>query len=278
MLRCNVHTLPARTAENLGTICLIPGGPGLSSATMRSLDLLVRSFDLHYIDPPGTGGQNEVTAPDFFGVVDAIEEAIVEATAALQKPVILCAHSFGAYYAAEVIRRKRAGVHALVAIGSPLSSESYRAASDIFSRQMTDELRAAIEDFKKRPTRQTLNRMLSRYGNFYFTERNVARGVEMILADQSSAASQVHLMPVISRREPSIDFIGILNGFSGPKLVVTGGDDVLFSPENLSADAQSIGAEFAVVPNAGHFAMFDQPEDVARLIEQFVIATRRSKA
>lgn len=273
MLRCSVHTLPARGAEKFGSVCLIPGGPGLSSATMRLLDLLTRSFDLHYIDPPGTGGQNEIISPDFFGVVDAIEEAVV----GLQKPVILCAHSFGAYYAAEIIRRNRATVSALVILSAPLSSESYRAASDIFSQKMTDELRVAIEDFERNPTQKTFNRMLSQYGTLYFTANNVARGSEMIQNDQSSAMSFIHLLPVISRREPFVDFVGILRAFTGLKVMIAGGDDVLFSQDTLSADAQSIGAQFEVVNGAGHFVMFDQPEAVARLIEQFVIATRRSK-
>lgn len=62
------------------------------------MDILSRSFNLAYIDPPGTGGSEELDNPS--------PEAIVSAIAALLKglnsPLILCGHSFGALYAIEL--------------------------------------------------------------------------------------------------------------------------------------------------------------------------------
>lgn len=46
----------ASTIENNPNLFLISGGPGLSTMTLRSLDILSRSFNLFYIDFPGTNG------------------------------------------------------------------------------------------------------------------------------------------------------------------------------------------------------------------------------
>ena len=41
------------TIENSPILVIIPGGPGLSSLTLRSLDCLNERFNLIYIDFPG---------------------------------------------------------------------------------------------------------------------------------------------------------------------------------------------------------------------------------
>src|ERR1041385_3746633 len=38
----------------------IPGGPGLSSATLRGMEVLAEGFDVVLVDPPGTGGTEEM--------------------------------------------------------------------------------------------------------------------------------------------------------------------------------------------------------------------------
>jgi len=82
-------------------ICFLPGGPGLSSQTLRSMELLKRSFDLAFIDPPGTGSSPGTPAANFNEVVDSLNVAIKN----LNREIILVGHSYGGIYAGALALR-----------------------------------------------------------------------------------------------------------------------------------------------------------------------------
>ena len=92
----------------------------------------------------------------------------------------------------------------------------------------------------------------------------------MLLNDLTSFQSFSSLLPVISKNSEKKDFIRMLKNYSKPKLFLAGSDEVLFTIENLSQDAKDIGADFKVIKSAGHFVTFDQPEAVAKQIEDFI--------
>lgn len=56
------------------------------------MDLLSRSFHLAYIDPPGTGGTEELENLTPHSLILSLAELI----RSLKTPVILCGHSYGA--------------------------------------------------------------------------------------------------------------------------------------------------------------------------------------
>ncbi len=70
-------------------VCFIPGGPGLSSETLRSMENLKSSFDLAFIDPPGTGKSPEAEDPQFKKIV----QSLIESVLTLKRPVVLVGHS-----------------------------------------------------------------------------------------------------------------------------------------------------------------------------------------
>ena len=80
------------------TIAVIPGGPCFSSLTLRDLEPLKDNFHLAFIDPPGTGGTEDLDPVTYEGLIDDIESAILT----IGKPVILLGHSFGGIQAAEI--------------------------------------------------------------------------------------------------------------------------------------------------------------------------------
>jgi pimeloyl-ACP methyl ester carboxylesterase len=247
-------------------LCFIPGGPGLSSRTLRSMDFLSRSFTVAYIDPPGTGGEEEAENPTFAGIVESIEAALQPLE---ESPLILAGHSFGALYAIELVQRGRLPVAGLAALTSPLSAASYQVAVDLFGSLMTAELEAAIHHFEAEPTRASFNAMMASYGRLYFSAPLVEQGKQLLLGDKSSPRSFVEVLPTFSRRTPYIDFEGHLLAAKIPKLLLAGEEDILFPPEALEKDAKATGAEFFLAKKAGHFVTFDQPEAVGALIEEF---------
>jgi pimeloyl-ACP methyl ester carboxylesterase len=63
-----------------------------------------------------------------------------------------------------------------------------------------------------------------------------------------------------------------LKRFAVPGLLIFGQHEMFFNPNKVAARAEKImpGLQSAVVPNAGHGAVFDQPDEVNRLILQFL--------
>lgn len=271
-MKAKITTLPNLDAASEGrpTICLFPGGPGLSSKTLRSIEILSRSFELAFIDPPGTGGLEEVNAPTFEGILRAME---VELEKLENKPLIFLGHSFGALYVIELAARKKFNVAGLILVAAPLSEETYEVAKKQYLKFMTPELSDAIEVFDGDKTRESFNRLLSSYGRLYFSEDTIKRGGELLQSDQTSVESFIHVLPVFSRRTPFVDFIGHLRDLVIPKFMIAGADDLLFPASALEADARLTDCQFLKIQNAGHFVTFDQPEAVTVLVEEIFLGS-----
>jgi pimeloyl-ACP methyl ester carboxylesterase len=251
-------------------ICFIPGGPGLSSATLRSMDVLSRSFDLVYVDTPGTAGLAEPTNPTFFSIAQSIENELV----GLERDVIMCGHSFGALFAAQIAQNGKLRSLGLIAIAAPFSSLVYEVACKQYELHMTNELRAAAKAWSASPSQETLKSWLASYGLLYFSEATLEKGRKLLLADQVSAETFRRVLPALSNKPPQMNFIAMTKALSLPKLMIAGEQDLMLPPEALKVDADAIGAKFIEIKSSGHFVTFDQPDAVAGAIETEVIDSK----
>jgi pimeloyl-ACP methyl ester carboxylesterase len=90
--------LRAQSSPSRGNIILIPGGPGLSSNTLRPLDGLAEYFDLHYVDLPGCNGVPFDPGVSF----DSVVLEIISECDSMSGPLHVLGHSFGGIFAAKV--------------------------------------------------------------------------------------------------------------------------------------------------------------------------------
>jgi pimeloyl-ACP methyl ester carboxylesterase len=96
--------------------------------------------------------------------------------------------------------------------------------------------------------------------------------------------SMAHLYVEISGLNPALETLPLagalvqervdldeLRSFAVPTLVISGEQDVLFSPDSLREVAALIpGANSYVIPEAGHSSYFENPEAFNRVVENFV--------
>lgn len=248
----------------------IPGGPGLSSATLRSMDILRRSFDLAYVDPPGTGGLPVPQKPTFERVIHAIEAELIM----LRRPMVLCGHSFGGLYATLLAHRGKLNLKGLVAMDTPLSAESFSVAGAQYAQYLTPELRQAQDEWERSPSRDTYLKWVGSYGLLFFLEGANEQGRAFLGQDQVS-----YEVALESERSglPKMDFIECLRLAKVPKFMFAGSHDHLLPPQALERDAHRAGFEFGEVKNAGHFITFDQPEVVAGMIEDRFIDNNKKE-
>ncbi|HLE12705.1 MAG: hypothetical protein A2504_16920 [Bdellovibrionales bacterium RIFOXYD12_FULL_39_22] len=247
-------------SKNAPTLFLIAGGPGLSSITLRSMDVLARSFNLAYVDMPGTNGNPYTKDHSHQELSEALQLAVKQVAG---KKFVL-GHSYGGFLAADCLL---AGVcDGIVCVATPFSDESLNDASKNYETHMTDALVAAGNEWGKKKDDRALARWLSEYGKLYFCNPD---GKNLILNDKVSAkyfiANRGDIGPT-----GSVDKVALLRNLSAYKCVrlfIAGAEDKLLPEKLLKEDSNRGGFDFASVKDASHFVTFDQPEIVARLIE-----------
>jgi len=71
------------------------------------------------------------------------------------------------------------------------------------------------------------------------------------------------------------DSVPTLKTINVPTLVVAGDEDTLSPIADAEFMRQNIaGAELKVIPRAGHYAVWEQPEDSGKVLRQFLEAHR----
>jgi pimeloyl-ACP methyl ester carboxylesterase len=69
------------------------------------------------------------------------------------------------------------------------------------------------------------------------------------------------------------DSVSTLKTINVPTLIVVGDEDTLSTPSDGELMRQNIlGAQMKVIPHAGHYAVWEQPEDVGKVMRQFLDA------
>ncbi|GEM_PF-7079350 len=144
-------------------VCFIPGGPGLSSRTLTGIEILKRSFDLAFVDPPGTGGLDEVEKPTFEEVVSSL----IKKLAALRRQIVLVGHSFGGYYTTRCLADPHLEIVGLVFLCAPITPEAYAVCCRQYDeyKSRNSALAAADANFA---TRCTLVMFLLNSGGFWW--------------------------------------------------------------------------------------------------------------
>ncbi|HEY1263525.1 MAG TPA: alpha/beta fold hydrolase [Terriglobales bacterium] len=168
--------------------------------------------------------------------------------------------SIGGYALFELWRRHRARVESLILCDTRAPADSaegrtnrLRAAADVLERGTEPFLDGLIPRLLGRSTQNARPDLVSG-----------ARAMMMKMSPEDISLVQKGM----AERPDSVPTLSTINV---PTLVVVGGEDVL-SPV---ADAEQMrsgiaGAQMQVVPRAGHFAIWEQPEAVGKALRQFV--------
>lgn len=247
------------------TLVLIPGGPGISSLSIRAMDNLSRSFQLLYVDFPGTNGNPYDKDRSF----DELALGLNEVVSAISGAVITVGHSHGGFFAARAALDMPA-VTGVACLSTPFTKECFQATLDSFESRKTPALIAAEKDWDASPSDATFAKWLAEYGEFYFSPDTRALGRELMLHDPCSHRAFLH-------NQHDVKLMGeLLERFStwkGAKLFLAE-ESGMIPTDALRKDADTGGFEFACIGGSSHFIMVDRPEEVARSIEA-KFATKR---
>ena len=244
--------------QSAPTLVLIPGGPGLSSLTLRSMDILSKSFNLIYVDFPGTN-DNPYLDDNSFNV---LSEALASEIKKINSLVYVLGHSFGGFFAADLAERIK--LNGVICVSTPFSDKSLLIAEENYSKRKSVTLFNAECEWEKLQDDKSFAKWLSEYGELYFADD---AGKELLLADKVSAKF------FLANRSEVTDIKAMLEMLKKnevKKLFIAGQSDKMLPETYLKEDALNGGFNFISIKNASHFVTYDQPELVARSIEDFM--------
>jgi pimeloyl-ACP methyl ester carboxylesterase len=241
------------------TLVLIPGGPGISSLSIRAMDILSRSFQLIYVDFPGTNGNSYDKDRSF----DELASGLHQVISGILGQVITVGHSHGGFFAVKAALTVP-NVSGVVCISTPFSDQCFQELVENFKSRKTPALIAAEKSWDADPTDKTYALWLAEYGELYFSADKLATGHELLANDPCSHRAFLH-------NQHDVKLMGaLLDEFAhwqGRKLFLSE-DRGMIPTSALKKDADQGGFSFEVIQGSSHFVMFDRPEDVARSIEK----------
>lgn len=246
------------TTKDAPSLVLIPGGPGLSSLTLRSMDILRRSFNLIYVDFPGTNDNPYIEDHSF----NILSEALASEIKKLNSPVYVLGHSFGGFFVADIAERIK--LDGVICVSTPFSEKSLLIAEENYTSRKTPALLNAENEWEKLQNDKSLAKWLSEYGELYFADDS---GKELLLEDKVSAKFFLANRSEVSEMEA---MLAMLKKNEAKKLFIAGQNDKMLPEDFLKEDSLNGGFKFISIKNASHFVTFDQPELVARSIEDFM--------
>lgn len=244
---------------------LIPGGPGLSSLTLRSLDRLSSSFNLIYVDFPGCNDNPYIKDHSF----NELSSGLIEVVNVVKKTgskVFVLGHSFGGFFAADIALKTK--IEGIICIATPFSNKSLHNANDNYSNyksmspsKVSKDLMMAEGAWNERQDDESLAHWLSEYGTMYFKNE---KGRELILKDKVSAKFFIHnrLDVVIGE-----SLLSGLHNLNIKKVFIAGVEDGLLDLEILKEDAERGKFEFHAIQNASHFVMVDNVEEILKILQ-----------
>ena len=241
----------------------VPGGPGLGPISFELMAEFITAGNIYFYYPSGTDGKpvNE-QALDYENQLKELESQINSV-----ENVVLLGHSFGGILATDLTIRNPDKVSALVCMAAPFSKDVFKSASDAFSEVQNAESAKINEKFQNDPTDENYKKWFSHYAALYFKNGNDEAGKQMILSDSACAKSYLAARSESAQKEFLIDEIEKINT---AKLFIMGSEDALLKKELLSQDAMKGKFRMKTIKDAGHFVHFDQPEEVANVIDAFI--------
>lgn len=231
-------------------LVLIHGGHGSWLHWIRNVEALSAAHTLLVPDLPGYGDSDPIESSGIEEIVEAVVRSLDELAGAA-KDVDLCGFSFGGLVASRVAAA-RGHTGKLAVIGS------------------------AGHGLKSRYTLEMRNWRLAREPDALWSalRNNLAALMIHDPRDIDALAMEVHRACCTATRFRSKTIsraallAPILEGVDAPVLLVWGEHDVTTQPE---AAARSIadrraGIEWRIVPGAGHWAQYERPDEVNRLL------------
>ena len=262
-----------RTGDGPLLVCH-PGGPGFSGAEFGDLAGLDARLTLVLFDPRGTGGSDPPADPTAYSLDDYVSDLEELRRHLRVDRVSLLGFSHGgmvtmAYACTHSERVERLVLaNTLARLGKAQQDEAERAIAERADEPWHAEAVAAIraEEEGAYETPEEMTRLWRSMAPLYFARWDEGARV---FVDETSGMGNVESLQLFNANPP--DLVGDLGRITAPTLVLTGERDFICGLASAREIAGAIaGARLVIIPEAGHFTYFEQPERFAEEVGDFL--------
>ena len=260
-----------------GPVCLVqPGGPGLGWESVRMPDV-EKHLTMVYVEPIGTGASGRLKdeggytrqryADDLYGLRSAL---------GLGETYVL-GHSYGGFVALEYALAHGANVRGLVLYDtSPVANAEFvsDAADGANAFALEPWFRAAsAERAFVAHTDEDATASWRRGIGLYVA--NYSGNKEQV--DRFAAGIHAFVAPTHGKDPAPYDVRARLPEIKAPTLVVVGKRDFVCSPKYAAMlGAGIVGSQLVTLERSGHFGHFEEPNEFAAAVGDFVNSVERS--
>jgi YbgC/YbaW family acyl-CoA thioester hydrolase len=216
------------------------------------------------IAPDLRGAGASSAPPDGYSVARYADDIVKVLDALELERAVVCGLSLGGYILFELLRRHAGRVRAAVFCNTKASADSAEA------RRGRDEMAALAERDGAAAVAEKLVPQVLAAATVAAQPDVVAHVREMI--NRTPVPGLVGALRALRDRPDSTPMLGSIGV---PALVVAGEEDKIAPPDVMRLMAQAIpGAQFAVIPEAGHLAPLEQPLATSRIVADFLDGLR----
>jgi len=215
-------------------------------------------------DLRGAGAWSVPDPPDAYSMARYSEDLVQVLDARDIRQAIVCGLSMGGYILFELLRRHAGRVRAAILCNTkatPDSPDAKRDRNAMAALAQKDGARAVAD--------KLLPKLLSR-ATFAAQAQVVAEVREII--ERAPVPGIVGALRALRDRPDSTPMLGSIRV---PVLVLAGDDDQIAPAAGMQEMARAIpGAQFALIPTAGHLAPLEQPTTTSAALADFVAGLR----
>lgn len=256
-------------------VILLHGGPGLPSGYMRVFDALATERRVVRYDQLG-GGQSSHVADSALTTVEHFVHELDSLRAALGfNRVHLVGHSWGTILGVEYYRAHPEHVVSLVLVSPVLDMPRWEQHAQKLLATLSDSARAAIarSDTTHDFTAPAYTQALNEYYAKYVWRHPATADLDTISRLFNPAVGRILLGPSefkVTGLLKGYDATPVLRAVAAPTLFTAGEFDHS-GPELVRRFAAlTPGAEFAIIPGAAHFPMWDNPDSLFAVVHSFL--------
>ena len=257
-------------------LLLLHGGPGVPSVYLKPLEALADERPVVFYDQLGSGQSNRPKDNSLWTVQRFVEEVGKVRKALGLNQIHLYGHSWGSMLAASYMLTRPSGVRSLILASAPMSIPRYaRDARDLLTT-LPAATRTAIETHERNgsfdsPEYQAA--MMEFYKRYLARRQPWSAEIEKAFAELNPDVYVYMQGPsefTITGTIKDYDVTGRLKDITVPTLFTAGEYDEV-RPESVRFYQSLVpGSRLAVIENAAHLTMQDEPERYVQVLREFL--------
>lgn len=257
-------------------LLLIHGGPGVPSDYLKPLEALGDDRPVIFYDQLGTGRSDQPTDTTLWRTERFVEEVGALRKALGLEKVHVLGHSWGTIVGAEYALTQPAGLRSLILASPALDIPLWERNADSLRRTLPDSIQQMIVRHEQDGTYDSpeyQGAMMAFYAQYICRRNPWPAEVDSSFVNMNQTLYRYMQGPsefTITGTLKGYDLSPRLGGIAVPTLFTVGEYDEAL-PSSAAHFASLIpGAKLAIVPDAAHLTMQDQPDEYIRVVRAFL--------